>query len=381
MNRGDGMIYKNLDIVLEDKIVYNGFIELEHGRIKAFGDQTDQEGEDMNGLTVMGGFIDVHMHGTDNDDFMDANPEAVARISENILREGTTSFLATTMTMGVDAIERALRAIAKAPVTGAKLQGVHLEGPFINAAYKGAQNDKHIIKGTPGLLARFQEACGDRIKIVTLAPETQDETFIEHLVDNGIIVSFGHSGANSEEFKQAHALGVKRVTHCFNAMPQMHHRELSMTGMALLYDDVMTEAIVDFIHLAPDTVALLDKIKPESKLTLITDAIRAKNLKDGSYDLGGQAVKLENGIARTEEGAIAGSTLHMNQAVKNMKEATENNLVKLSKQASLNPARELGIDQETGSIKEGKAADLVFLDRDFNVRMTMVDGEVKYENN
>ncbi|MFH5881853.1 N-acetylglucosamine-6-phosphate deacetylase [Liberiplasma polymorphum] len=372
------MLFKDVRIVTPNEVIEKGFIEIETDRIKDFGQITKPiDGVSLKGLTVMSGFIDMHIHGTASDDFMDANALGIKRISLNLLKEGTTSFLATTMTQDVKSINKALRVIGHTSCNHAKLLGVHLEGPFINKAYKGAQNENYIIKGTKELFDQFQQESNQLIKLVTLAPEVQDEAFLKYLVDQNIIVSMGHSASNSEDFKHAYNLGIKRVTHCFNAMPQIHHRELGLTGMALLTDDCMCEAIADGIHLSYDTLKLLHKVKQDN-ITLVTDSIRAKGLKDGVYDLGGQEVKVKDKIAYTTDNALAGSTLFMNQALKNMNDYVEKDLRVLTKYLSLNPAKQLGLT-DIGEIKKGNIADLVFLDDQFNVVKTMVNGEILYE--
>lgn len=374
------MILKHADIVCEDKIIKRGYLKIKDGRIIDIGEHTDEEGLDLSGHTIMSGFIDTHVHGTDTYDAMDGTTGAIENISKHLTKEGTTTFCATTMTMDQAAIENALTAIRDAQVDGAKLAGVHLEGPFINEDFKGAQNAKHIVKGSKALFDHYQTLSGNNIKIVTLAPEKQEQSFLSHLVNQGVIVSMGHTSTDTTMFKKAHALGIKRVTHCFNAMPKIHHRDLGLAGMALLYDDVMVEAIVDFVHLSEETVQLIVKNKPEDKISLITDSIRAKNLKDGRYDLGGQDVEVKDGVARIKDsGAIAGSVLRLNDAVKNLHHATHKSLIQVSKMASLNPAKELGIADVTGSIETGKKADIVVLDAGFNVQMTLVDGVIKYQ--
>jgi len=373
------MIYKNIDIILKDRVIEKGFIEFDEGVIKNFGENTDVPGEDMSGHFIMSGFIDTHVHGTEDNDAMDGDPASIEKISDNLLKEGTTSFYATTMTMAEAKIEAALTAIAKADVKGAKLQGIHLEGPYINPDYKGAQSAEKILKGDKEQFFKWQKLSGDKIKIVTLAPERQDKAFLDALIKEGIVISMGHSSADTADFKRAYELGIKRVTHCFNAMPKIHHRDLGLAGMALLYDDVMCEIIADKIHTSEETLAFFTKLKPADKITLVTDAMRAKNLKDGTYDLGGQEVTVKNGVARTEEGAIAGSTLTLDVALKNMLESTQMGLIELSLTLSLNPAKELGIDNVTGSIDKGKAADLVVLDKTLKVKKTIVDGDVLFE--
>ncbi len=373
------MILTNLDAVLEDGVLEDAVIEIDDGIIRDVRKRTNEAGVDLKGARVLPGFIDTHVHGTDDDDAMDADPEGIARISRNLLKEGTTAFLSTTMTMAEQDILAALSAIHQAEAPGARLLGVHLEGPFINEAYKGAQNPEYIVKGTPELFDRLNDAAGGRIRLVTLAPEKQDPSFLDYLQKAGVVVSMGHSDAKMADVKEAMERGVKRVTHCYNGMSKFHHRDLGLTGMALYEDELMAEVIADRIHTSAEALDFFAKNKPLDQITLVTDAIRAKNLPDGQYTLGGQPIHVKDGVSRLESGSIAGSTLHLNRAVRIMNESTRLDIVALARAASTNPARTLGIDDRHGTIEAGKAADLTVLDADFDVVATLVDGEFRYQ--
>ncbi len=373
------MILTNLHAVLEDRILDDAVIEIEAGRIKDVRKREKEEGIDLGGAYVLPGFIDTHVHGTDDDDAMDKDPEGIARISKNLLKEGTTAFLSTTMTMSEEDILAALESISSADSPGARRLGIHLEGPFINEAYKGAQNAEYIVKGSEELFRRMNSAARGEIRLVTLAPEKQDMAFLDYLDSEGIVISLGHSDAKAADVETAMAHGARRVTHCYNGMSKFHHRDLGLTGMALYEDALMSEIIADHIHTSPRALDMLAKNKPEDRITLVTDAIRAKNLPDGEYSLGGQKIHVKDGVSRLESGSIAGSTLHLNTALKNMLESTRLDLVQLAKAASTNPARTLGIDDAHGTIAPGKVADLTVLSSDFQVKRTMVDGEFRYE--
>ncbi len=375
------MLIKDVDIVTEETVLHDGYIVIENGRIKDFGraEAAPAGGVSLAGLIVMPGFIDTHVHGTKGDDFSDANPQANNRISENLVKEGVSGFLATTTTMSEEDVLRALEALAESSSPGAKNLGIHLEGPFINAKFKGAQNESHIQKGDMETFKRLQKAARGLIRIITLAPEVQDEAFLEALAREDVIISMGHSDAKAADVKKALSLGISRVTHCFNAMRGIHHRDLGLAGMALAHDEIMAEVIADNIHLAPDTLRLLEKTKGADGITLVSDAIRAKGLEDGTYSLGGLDVVVRDGVARLTDGALAGSTLRMDEALANMKKAADATLPALARMLSLNPAKTLGIADETGSIAIGKAADLVFLDDGLAVKKTMVDGQIVFD--
>jgi N-acetylglucosamine-6-phosphate deacetylase len=308
---------------------------------------------------------------------MDKDVKAINRISQNLLKEGTTSFLATTLTDTGESIIDALKVLGNAKPAGAKMQGIHLEGPFINKRYKGAQDEASIIKGNPLLFDQFQKAASGKIKLVTLAPECQDKSFLEYLTKQDLILSIGHSDASVKDFKQAYKFGIKRITHCFNALRLIHHREIGALGMALLNDDVMCEIIADGNHVSYETLQLLFKIKKD-QLILITDSMRAKGMENGRYLLGkANVLKSDDGVY-TEDFKLAGSILSMNQALKNMTKYITNDLTQLTKMLSQNPAKSLKI-MDVGEIKKGYKADLVFLDEAYNVKMTMVNGQILYQ--
>ena len=332
---------------------------------------------------VLPGFIDEHIHGAGGSDAMDGTQAALKTIAETVAAEGTTTFLATTMTQSKENITRAMSAVkeyrAAAHEEGARLGGVHLEGPFIAAAHKGAQPLEYVAKPSVSVFDEYNEASGRAIRIVTLAPEEEGaEQLIAHLSSLNIVPSIGHTGAKCADILRAMAAGAKNVTHTYNAQSPLHHREIGTVGSALLYDELNAELIADTIHVSVPAIQLLVKCKPNDKLTLITDAMRAKGLQDGVSELGGQTVIVKNGEARLEDGTLAGSVLRMNRAVGNLVEKAGVPLLQAVDYATINPARTLGIDGETGSIRVGKLADFAVLDDKFNVLYTIRDGRIVY---
>ncbi len=346
---------------------------------------------------VLPGFVDEHIHGAGGADAMDGTPEALSVISRTLVKEGTTSFLATTMTQSPENILKALSAVKvftltaeekgekkgesvkQKYLTGARLLGVHLEGPFISAAHKGAQPLEYVAAPSVPQFEAYQEASGGNIRIVTLAPEEAGaEALISHLVKEGVLVSVGHTGAKYADVLRAVEAGAKHVTHTFNAQSPLHHREIGTVGSALLLDGLDCELIADTIHVSVPAMQLLVKCKTAKRLILITDAIRAKGLGDGESELGGQKVYVKGGEARLVDGTLAGSVLQMNLAVKNMVERVGLTLCEAADCASYNPAKALGMEEELGSIALGKRADFTVLGPDFDVLMTIVDGEIVY---
>lgn len=330
------------------------------------------------GVVVVPGFIDLHIHGAGGSDTMDASEEALERISKTVAQEGTVGFLATTMTQSENNIIKALTAINENEwQNGARILGVHLEGPFISPDYAGAQPREYIVKPNVEQFIKYNTASGNRIKKVTVAPEVEGaEELIKYLKENGIIASLGHSNATAEDVNRAIVYGAESVTHTFNAQSPFKHRDIGVAGSAMLHDELFCEIIADGVHVSFDAIKLLIKNKPKDKITLITDAIRAKGLGDGESELGGQKVYVKDGQARLENGTLAGSVLKMNIAVKNMVERVGVPFTQAIDYATKNPAKQLGIYQDTGSISVGKRADFVVLDRDYNVIMTVVAGKI-----
>ena len=333
---------------------------------------------------VIPGFVDEHIHGAGGSDGMDGTVEDIAIIAKTIAAEGTTSFLVTTMTQSKENITKAMQAVKEyrnANVKdGARVAGIHLEGPFIAADYKGAQPLEYVVAPDKDVFDEYNAASGNAIKIVSLAPEVAGaDEFIRHLKKQGIVASIGHSGAKYPEIANAVNAGAKNVTHTYNAQTALHHREIGVVGSAMLIDALNCELIADTIHVSVPAMQLLVKNKPADKLTLITDAMRAKGIPDGVSELGGQTVYVKNGEARLENGTLAGSVLRMNRAVQNMVEKVGVPFTQAVDYATINPAKALGIDGEVGSIKVGKRADFTVLNTSYDVLLTVRDGEVIYK--
>lgn len=333
---------------------------------------------------VLPGFIDEHIHGAGGSDAMDGNTKDLAIIAETVAKEGTTSFLATTMTQSKENILKAMRAVKEyreaADEQGARIAGVHLEGPFIAAAHKGAQPLEYVAAPDAKTFDEYNAACGNAIKIITLAPETDGALdFIRHIVAQGTVVSIGHTGAKYAEVKAAMEAGATNVTHTYNAQSPLHHREIGVVGSALLLEDLYCELICDTIHVSVPAMQLLVKNKRADKLALITDAMRAKGLADGVSELGGQTVYVKGGEARLADGTLAGSVLRMNRALQNMVEKVGVPLTQAVDYCTINPARTLKMENEAGSIAEGKRADFAVLNDKFDVLYTVRDGKIIYK--
>ena len=331
------------------------------------------------------GLIDCHMHGAAGYDVMDADINGLAEISKSLVKEGTTGFLATTMTMDDSSIENALKSVAEYNLgehkdfkLGSRILGVHLEGPFLSTKHPGAQNHTHIKQPDIDLFDSWQEISLNSIKLITIAPEEPNGiSFIRHLKDNGVVVSIGHSNATYEEANEAIAAGACHCTHLFNAMSGFHHRAPGIPGAVLVSDEIMAELIVDGVHLHAGSVKLALKAKGLDKLILVTDAMRARCLGNGDFDLGGQRVKVDGMEARLDSGVLAGSVLTQYQALKLFIEQIGTDLVDLAdavKLSSENPAKQLNVFHMYGSLEPGKIADMVVLDKNLDVKNTYIEG-------
>lgn len=380
------MWIKGLTIYAENGVVENGLLEIENGKIKTI---RQGEGDRDEGLRfpetykLIPGMIDVHIHGADGADTMDATWDALATMAAVLPKEGTTAFLATTITQEPEAIEKALinakNYMAKQG-EGAEMLGVHLEGPFINKNKAGAQPPQYIIDGDLALFDHFQALSGGNIKLVTLAPEIDGGLeLVKHLAEQGVVPSIGHSAATKKDVDAAVEAGARHITHLFNGMSGLHHREPGVVGAAFLHDELYAEMIVDGIHICPETVNIAYRLKGKDRIILITDAMRAKCLKNGTYDLGGQVVSVRDGKATLADGTLAGSVLKMDRGFRNMMAFTGCELSDIIQMGSVNPAVQLGIYDRKGSIKEGKDADLVVLNEQNDIVMTICRGKIVYK--
>lgn len=377
--------FKNASVYAEGKGIIKTSVYFDD-KIRQIGGYVAgaEEIELPDNAVVLPGFIDEHIHGAGGSDAMDGNTKDLAIIAETVAKEGTTSFLATTMTQSKENILKAMRAVKEyreaAGEQGARIAGVHLEGPFIAAAHKGAQPLEYVAAPDAKTFDEYNAACGNAIKIITLAPETEGALdFIRHIVAQGTVVSVGHTGAKYAEVKAAMEAGATNVTHTYNAQSPLHHREIGVVGSALLLEDLYCELICDTIHVSVPAMQLLVKNKRADKLALITDAMRAKGLADGVSELGGQTVYVKGGEARLVDGTLAGSVLRMNRALQNMVEKVGVPFTQAVDYCTINPARTLKMENEAGSIAEGKRADFAVLNDKFDVLYTVRDGKIIYK--
>jgi N-acetylglucosamine-6-phosphate deacetylase len=359
--------------IVDQKILL--FDECIHGIVDDLP-EGDVEVIDVKGAYVSPGFIDLHVHGMAGSDVMDGSYEALDTISRTQLKSGVTTFLGTTMTMETSVIIHALDAMKEygEHLSGAKLAGVHLEGPFISSHKKGAQSKTFIQAPNLDWILDYM----DLIKIITYAPETDvDYRFTEAMkAYPHVSLSIGHSNATFDCACAAHQKGVKGITHLFNAMTGLLHREPGVVGAALT-NDFYTEVIFDNVHVRPELYSLIWRLKGENRLVGVTDCMRAGYLDKGTYDLGGQEVFVDQTSARLKDGTLAGSVLKLNEGLKNIVHSLDIPLESIVKIFTQTPAAYIGLE-DRGQIKVGFKADFAVFNDAFDVTMTFVDGSLKH---
>ncbi|MGJ5709600.1 N-acetylglucosamine-6-phosphate deacetylase [Staphylococcus equorum] len=377
-------VIENGRIYTEEEIIERGYIIVKDDKITDVG-KGDYEGAlttyDAQGQHVLPGFIDIHMHGGYGEDVMDASYDGLKHLAESLLSEGTTSFLATTMTQSDENITKALENIIEYQkqqnvLKAADIVGIHLEGPFISEHKVGAQNPAYVQRPSIEKVQQFQKTANNQIKVITFAPEVEGAHETLEALHDQIRFSIGHTVATFDETNEAVARGAKHVTHLYNAGTPFEHREPGVFGAAWTNDSLSTELIVDGIHSHPTAIQIAYKQKGNTRFFLITDAMRAKGMPDGEYDLGGQNVIVKGSEARLASGALAGSILKMNEGLKNLIQYTGDSLDNLWRVTSLNQAIALNIESQKGSLKVGKDADIVIVDDEITVQTTIKAGEI-----
>lgn len=379
--------FKNVNAYVEGKGFIKTDIAVENGFIKDIkvGAVDSEIASLSENALVVPGFIDQHIHGAMDCDTSDGKKEALSGIATALAKEGTTGFLATTMTQSPENIKNMLKAVNDYinlnSEEGAELLGTHLEGPFISHKYVGAQPPEYVVKPSVEVMKEYLKISGNNVKIVSLAPEVDGaEELVKFLKENGVVASIAHTAAKYKDCENAVAWGMSNVTHTYNAQTGLHHRDAGVVGAALLMDELSCELICDLIHVSLPAIKLVIKNKPQDKVILITDSMRAKYLPDGESELGGQLVIVKNGEARLVDGTLAGSVLKMNVAVKNVHLSAGVPLETAIDFATANPAKKLGVFDRVGSIKEGKEANFTVLDKDtFEVLLTVRKGKIIYK--
>ncbi len=389
MNNNDARILiKNARTYTLGEVWEQGWMLIEEGIIRLlqpgeppeFPQGTINRLIDAGGMHLLPGMIDIHVHGAIGFEVMDASPERLCDMARFYARHGVTSFLPTTWTAGRKEILDALAALGKTvgPVEGgATILGAHLEGPYLNPARCGAQDASLIRRAGREEAMEFLDS--GLVKLMTLAPEfPENEWLIDECMRRGITVSAGHTSASFEQMQKLALRGVRQTTHTFNAMTGLNHREPGTVGAALALDEIDCQLIADNIHVHPAVIKMLVRSKGTGRVILVTDAIRGAGLPDGEYPIDKRTITVKDGAVRLPDGTLAGSTLTMDLALKNVMAAAQLSLAEVWPMASLNPARSIGISNRKGSLEAGKDADLILLDDQYNVHLTVSAGRIAW---
>lgn len=367
--------------IVTDKIMMErGSVRIENGKIidvyEGVPSQTEGTSvENGEGHLLIPGMIDVHIHGANGYDMMDGTTRSIEEVSKTCAMTGCTSFLATSVSSTLQDLLQMIgnvkRVTGREP--GAKIVGIHTEGPYLNVKRKGMQNEAYIRHPDSEEMDQIIEAAGEQLKMVTIAPELPGGmALVSTLREHGVIVAIAHSDATYEEAIEAFERGASHITHCFNGMRPIHHRDPGLIVAAFEQPQVSLQSIVDNVHLHPAIVRLMHQIKGPDKIVLITDALQAMGMGDGEYHFGGHQVSVVEGVARLKDGTLASSTVTMNEALKNTVELGIS-LQDAVTMASRTPADLLGLSRK-GRIAPGADADLVLLDEQFQVVWTMIGG-------
>lgn len=368
-----------------DTVVSPAVVWIEDGRIERVEHRSVVPSElpsdcaviDGRGMLLIPGMIDVHIHGANGFDMMDGTEESVQQVSKACADSGCTSFLATSVSSTMDDLLDMIRSVKRVvgQERGASIAGIHLEGPYLNVKRKGMQNENYLRHPDLEEMKRIFAEAGGLIKMVTIAPELPGAMeLIAYLREQEVIVAVAHSDATYEEAKVAFARGASHVTHCFNGMRPIHHRDPGLVVAAFEEEHVSLQAIVDHVHLHPAVVRLMYRMKGAHGMVLITDALQAMGLGDGSYTFGGHDVQVVDGVARLADGTLASSTVTMNKALLYTVELGIP-LTDAVQMASTTPADILAL-RDAGRIAPGCRADLVLLNERYEVQWTMVNGKL-----
>ncbi|SEK52275.1 N-acetylglucosamine-6-phosphate deacetylase [Paenibacillus sp. cl141a] len=377
-------IIQNVKVHLPHQILSSATVWISNEKLKRI-EQTqeiekiegDDERIDGNGMWLIPGMIDVHIHGANGYDMMDGTEDSIQEVSRACAATGCTSFLATSVSSTIEDLLNMIRSV-KAVIgreQGARIAGIHLEGPYLNPKRKGMQNEKYLRHPNLEEMKLIIREAGSLIKMVTIAPELPGGLeLISFLKEQGVVIAVAHSDATYEEAKLAFTAGASHVTHCFNGMRPIHHRDPGLIVAAFEEPHVSLQAIVDQVHLHPAIVRLMHRLKGPEGMVLITDALQAMGLGDGNYMFGGHHVTVSDGIARLADGTLASSTVTMNEALR-LTEANGISMEDAVRMASTTPAHILGLSRK-GKIEVGYDADLVLMDERYQVKWTMIEGNM-----
>jgi len=376
-------IFEEASQIQEPKLLSNGLAPIRIGRQVLKGTTMWDMEEDF----LIPGLIDTHVHGAGGCDVMDSTPESLQTLAEALLKEGTTAFLPTTMSCIPEQLKSVLQNVADfhlGNVRGAEILGLHLEGPFLAKEFRGAQATELIWEGPKGgsgqFLANLLHEFPHLVKILTFAPERSDgRELTEICLAHGVIPSAGHTAANFAQMEEAVQWGVRHITHAFNAMPAIHHRNPGLLTKALLDETITMEIIADGVHIHPAVIELILRNKSPERVCLISDGTRAVGMPNGEYELGGQKVIVHQGVAQLPDGTIAGSVYPLRQGLKTLVQKLQYPLPEAVRYATLNPAKLLGIDNRVGSLEIGKDATFIRLSSGLDIKQVWLQGQLVFE--
>lgn len=378
------MILKNAEVFNGDFEKIRADVKIDGEKISKIGNFSSEVGLDLTGLVVMPGLIDMHIHGCGGADTGDATPEALETMSQTLVKNGVTSFCPASMTLSFEELTKIFANIdaMKDKVGGAYIHGANMEGPYIAMSKKGAQNPLYVRNPDKEEFKKLYEGCNGAIRVVDIAPECDGgDEFIKE-IQPICPVSIAHTDAGYDEAVHAIELGVRHITHLFNAQSGLHHRKPGVVGAAFdvgRANGVRAELICDGFHIHPATLRIAFREMGEDGTVIISDSMKAAGCPDGDYDLGGQPVYVRDGKALLADGTIAASTSNVYKELKNVISfgIPEKQAVK---SATINPAKAIRVDDKTGSIEEGKLADILVVDKDYNIKLVIVKGEIKVNN-
>jgi N-acetylglucosamine-6-phosphate deacetylase len=376
------------NLILPDRLVENGLVVIKDGLIeeirKSAGNLSplSLETHDYSGHWVSPGLIDVHLHGALGKEVMDGEVDSLKKIAEHQAGCGVTAFFPTTLTAPFESVLKAVEAVKKASGEDlpSEIAGIHLEGPYVSLKRKGAQDPKYVREIQDNDLRKLKEALGSLKTLITIAPEAgRNGEYIQKMVNLGWVVSIGHSEATYDEALKAISAGANHATHLFNAWREFHHREPGGIGAVLDKEQVFVELIADGIHVHPSFIRLAVFRKGPEKICLITDSLKAAGLPDGTYSWGEMEIVLKGAEVRLKDsGVLAGSVLHLNHGLRNVRQWTGLSIHQVVRMASLTPAESVGLGHLLGSLEKGKLANVAVFDRDFETVATYLRGKKVY---
>ncbi len=373
------MIIRNACILDANFEFVNADIEFDEKILRIGENLTGDTVIDAKGCYVFPGFVDTHIHAAVGESLMDAHEDTLKKICEFEAGQGTTSIVASVAGLQEPLMEELVRYVAvtskRLTEKSARVMGIHLEGPFFSEAYRGGFLPECIRKPSEEEIDRLCTAADGLVRIVSLSPELEGALpMIQNLAEKGITVALGHSAATYEEANQAFDAGASRVTHMFNAMSPLNHREPGMVGAAMINPSVFCELICDLYHVHPDVIKLLYQIKGGDKIIMISDSEVGTGMPDGEYWDHGTKVIVKDGKTFNEDGVIYGSSITLLDGVKNLCSIGMplNDVIKM---ASLNGAKSAGIDDKVGSLAVGKMADIIIMDQNLNIKQIFIGGK------